>query len=675
MNFPVIKQLSIISGVLILLTYPLNAEDDYLRNYYIPAEKRNLIQTLQQEASNRKLYKDPAFIKLLYYKPVFSGGFKSQADGSDFFLSAEGKHNPEKEMNALIESLFREDPKSNSYFDESKMNQNTHPVCRFPARTRWIIDKLEIPEDQIANPLCTNYINYRKRLKIRSISLVFASYFVNEPASAFGHTLLKLNSANASSDGLLDMAVNFAAEPGFTDPFTYAIGGLTGLFPGRFSLMPYHIKVMEYNGYDSRDLLEYELNLNDSELNLILDALWELSNTYFDYYFTNENCSYHLLSLLETVRPDLNLTDRFFFWVMPAETVRATTETENLIISRKTRPSAVTVLLRKFDNFSPDQASLFRSLRKAGSAAEASEIFHENSASDIQEKLQVLDTLLETYRFKSDRKIITESENKVYKRLLILRAGLGPSEYSLPEINDISFTEQSHLPSSFRPGLGVFNGDLFLSVSFRPFLHDFYNFPKAYAETSHVAWFDTEIRWYNGNHQPELHNFNFLHIEARSPVTLLTDPLSFSISTGLTTVAETEMKSVYFPGQFQILPLDFLVRESVERKLKFFADLKGGKTYGKVSLNNSSTILFTGMAGFRAEGNRLYAGGLLASIWGNEKVRSGTEIEIYSDGKEAPLVKGRIILSFISGKNQELRFRTEVTSLYKEFTGEYIYFF
>ena len=40
---------------------------------------------------------------------------------------------------------------------------------------------------------------------------------------------------------------------------------------------------------------------------------WELGNASFDYFFFKENCSYHLLALLDYADPTLHLTDEFLF--------------------------------------------------------------------------------------------------------------------------------------------------------------------------------------------------------------------------------------------------------------------------------------------------------------------------------------------------------------------------
>ena len=67
-------------------------------------------------------------------------------------------------------------------------------------------------------------------------------------------------------------------------------------------MFPYYMKVRIYNDVEWRDMWEYELDFKEEELSRLLDHLWELGGIYFKYYFFQENCSYHLLSLLEIVQ-------------------------------------------------------------------------------------------------------------------------------------------------------------------------------------------------------------------------------------------------------------------------------------------------------------------------------------------------------------------------------------
>lgn len=71
---------------------------------------------------------------------------------------------------------------------------------------------------------------------------------------------------------------------------------------------------------------------------------WELGPTYFDYFFLKENCSYHLLSLLEAADPTLDLRSRFRVWTVPTDTLRAVVEVPGLVSEIRFRPARGTLI-------------------------------------------------------------------------------------------------------------------------------------------------------------------------------------------------------------------------------------------------------------------------------------------------------------------------------------------
>ena len=86
------------------------------------------------------------------------------------------------------------------------------------------------------------------------------------------------------------------------DGFSFALKGLTGLYPGTLSSSPYYAKVREYSDMESRDVWEYRLNLTPDETRQLLRHAWEIGATRFDYWFFDENCS--------TLRPGLATSSR-----------------------------------------------------------------------------------------------------------------------------------------------------------------------------------------------------------------------------------------------------------------------------------------------------------------------------------------------------------------------------
>jgi len=124
----------------------------------------------------------------------------------------------------------------------------------------------------------------------------------------FGHTLLRIDGKSKSN--LISYAVNYSANTTDTNGFIYAWKGLTGRYKGYYSLMPYYLKVKEYNELEHRDMWEYRLKLTEAEVKKMLNHTWELNNIHSPYYFIDENCSYSLLFLIESARPDLHLIEK-----------------------------------------------------------------------------------------------------------------------------------------------------------------------------------------------------------------------------------------------------------------------------------------------------------------------------------------------------------------------------
>ena len=153
-----------------------------------------------------------------------------------------------------------------AFFTDMKLGEyEQFPRCAFPARYRWLKERLDFDPKRMPLRECPLIDAWRERINAESVSLVFASYYFNNPASMFGHTLLRINSADKAQPGLLDFAISYAAVTDDLDGFfDYAWNGITGGFEGRFSVYPYYDTVKLYNDLENRDLWEYQLNLLDS---------------------------------------------------------------------------------------------------------------------------------------------------------------------------------------------------------------------------------------------------------------------------------------------------------------------------------------------------------------------------------------------------------------------------
>jgi len=95
-----------------------------------------------------------------------------------------------------------------------------------------------------------------------------------------------------------------------------------------------------YAGHEARDLWEYELALTPRELDLLVYHLWELSHVRVHYLYLTENCSYHVLAVIEAASPQRDLLSRLKLVVVPSDTVKAVMAQPGLVRSVVHRPSS-----------------------------------------------------------------------------------------------------------------------------------------------------------------------------------------------------------------------------------------------------------------------------------------------------------------------------------------------
>src|SRR5262245_13339099 len=199
------------------------------REHLVPAAQAAEVAYVDElVAASRRLALSarPEWHKLLHYQSTWSGGVESEADGPSFFLAASGKVSPRAELEGTLRGLF-----ASVAADAPKDVQ--HPICQFPARLRWLSRELHIDAQRLPHPVCQRYDEFRSIVDAASVTLVFSSYYLNNPASAFGHTFLLVNSRKSQTDHereLLDYAINFSATADTDNAVAYALKGIFGAF-------------------------------------------------------------------------------------------------------------------------------------------------------------------------------------------------------------------------------------------------------------------------------------------------------------------------------------------------------------------------------------------------------------------------------------------------------------
>src|SRR5690606_7630777 len=247
------------------------------------------IQHYLAQVETQRLDQSTTWQRLMYANPHGH----SEVNYSGYFLAEQGKTDLKKEMQHNIQALFL----------SAEPNQSVR--CKFPARSSWLMQQLNISEQQLPAVSCPDLDKWIGEVKPYQATLIYATDFMGNPSSMFGHTLLRLDPKDQQQLNLISYAVNYAATVDGNDNWSFAWKGLTGQYPGEYSLMPYYRKVKEYGDFESRDLWEYELNLSPQETKFLVQHLWEMQNVSFPYYFISDNCAYRLLGLFDLVRPEL----------------------------------------------------------------------------------------------------------------------------------------------------------------------------------------------------------------------------------------------------------------------------------------------------------------------------------------------------------------------------------
>jgi Domain of unknown function (DUF4105) len=384
---------------------------------------------------------------------------------------------------------------------------------------------------------------------VRGVSLIFPEAYLNNPASMFGHTLLRIDAAPPTADeerrDLLAWAVNFAADTG-TDPGPiFAVKGMTGAYGGFFSFWPYSQKVKEYGDWESRDIWEYRLGLRTDEVERLLLHVWELREVRFDYYFFDENCSWALLGLLQTARPALDLQSRFLAWAIPADTVRATLDEAGLAADPTWRASAATKIAHDARALSAGELLLVRELASGARATDDPAL----AALDDARRAAVIAVAYDLLRHRATPEKV-EEERPRSRALLVARSEVpvqgeaGPPP-PVPSVRP----DRGHETARLRLGSGVRDGHPFFEARARPAFHDLLDPQGGFTRGAQIDFFDFAVRYYPEAQQVRIHEFRLLDIVSLAPRDALFHPISWRFGTALESQLvprRGELREAYF---------------------------------------------------------------------------------------------------------------------------------
>jgi hypothetical protein len=463
-------------------------------------------------ARTKKLYNSRYWHILLHYKKTFSKT-KSLIDDPAFFLSPHGKTDPKAEIEAAITTFFSTDA-----------DASASAICRFYARYTWLKKALGVNESIFPVVTCEKTDDIHPK----SATLVFPTYYMNNPASMFGHTLLIIETGYKNKR--LSQAVNYAARVDDTNSLVFTIKGIFGMYKGFYTIMPYYKKIKQYNDINQRDIWEYKLNLTEAELKKMVAHLVELENIYADYYFFNENCSFNLLYLLEAARPQTHLTDKFIFSVMPVETIRLAKE-QGFIESVAYRPSTATKIKHAITRL---DKTLVKTAFDISMQKKPPETVLDMDISST-EKIQTIDLAVNAIQYQYAKDKISQTD---YSRQLVntlnIRSTLGQTDSTTDHVPKPLQPEKGHKPKRLSIGAGNHEDGFFQQIEFRPAFTDLLDNDFFKTQGLHIEFFDTRMRYYPSDHRLKLDHMDIIDIVSLSSIDMFFKPLSWQLSTGFT---------------------------------------------------------------------------------------------------------------------------------------------
>ena len=314
--------------------------DNHNQQSLYPRLYPRLYSQLRQQALQQKLAEHPTWRRLLYYTEQTNSRSKvaSQVDNPEFFISPEGKTNAQAELEALLELILV--PTSSLSATDKLSRQTT--LCRFPARRYWLQSQLDIPNKVLDEVHCPEFDAWMEKLDAQRLSVVFAGEYLDNPLSAFAHTLMLIDSTKSLADPAnIDAAhaLNDTVAGSPDDNFVvYAGKSIIGAYPNDITIDPYPQKLAYYLKKDSRDVWTYPLALTQAEVQQIMRHVWETKDLGLPYYFTTDNCASEILRYIDVVRPESSLLSQLPYVVVPSDVVRLLTK-EGLITEQSYLPA------------------------------------------------------------------------------------------------------------------------------------------------------------------------------------------------------------------------------------------------------------------------------------------------------------------------------------------------
>ncbi len=257
------------------------------------------------------------WLNLMFYEQKSPNSYQSLVDGTDYFLTKNGMHDPKAEYDEALRLTKAQDP----VFKQT-----------FPLRYK----RLALSHNILYLP------NIEVDSSVDSVVLTYPGRYMGSLSSLFGHLFLIFK----KNDNLLDSRIfHFIADPVNARGMNFVFGGLSGQFKGRFLNEPFHKKIKEYNHEDDREITYYDLRLPKNDIDDLQLLAIDLKTTYFYYFFKDENCAFYIGKVLNIILDKDAITKTFY--IAPSDIINRLIDSDR-VTSKKTRHTQTQQFLDAF---------------------------------------------------------------------------------------------------------------------------------------------------------------------------------------------------------------------------------------------------------------------------------------------------------------------------------------
>ncbi len=451
---------------------------------------------------------------VLHYRKS-RGRWVSEVGEGAFFLDRQGRTNPKLEWKASWAAFLR--PPETTLDD--------HAQCRFPARFAVMRPALEKAGAEIPAIECPALKAFVQQVPTKSLSVAFASHYLGNPASAFGHTMLYLGSSSTKAQMLTEPTVSFEADTQGMGPMHYIPKGLLGGLRAQFRVIPFHKRVRKYERNELRDIWIFPLRATREDRRRLVLHLWELRELWFDYGFFSRNCAYKLLALVHAVAPRFDLLPIQSIGILPQEVVRRFVKSIGLAGKSRFRPSLASQFDAHYEALSVSQREAFETIVATRSVPPP------NAVAVLRAAL-IWSEITAPYRAFRRATEETEHPDTVWRRALwqaLSAAKKSPATPKMPaktgSLLDAHSPSQLHIRSGFR------GSDAVVGIGARWLLHNPMDPHDGYPAFSGLEVAKIDAEW-TSDDKVRLQEATFLAIEQITPATRLGSPWAWRLELG-----------------------------------------------------------------------------------------------------------------------------------------------